>query len=528
MLRPRRSSFLRAGIAVSALCLTAACGTTVPTRAGAPGDPAIGQVDQAEGLSAPVGADPGGAPLPGQPANGGTMGGFAPGTSTSGSGGDSGSSSGQPGTAPRTASGSSGGTVTRPGGSSSAVGPGITADKVYFGTLYYPDAAVANAGLGAEGASVPDQREFYDAVIEDVNKRGGILGRKLEPLYYEFRATSNQPADAQYQAACDHWTKDNKVFAIVWRGRIMQECAMKAGTLALSGDGEAGPTYARVPNLVDPSHVRLERLGRATVSGLDRDKYFAPTPEWPTGRVGLLTWDDPSYKFGITDGYLPGLKALSIKPAIDTRYIAPAQTLNAITDASAAVGSAVLAFKSAQVDHVLIQDGSAGLFGMGGLTLLFLQHAEQQDYYPRYGFNANNVPGFEIYPPAQQHGMLAVDFSDYTPRHDEGIAPNPARERCFKIMRENGISLSGTNAMATAAGACDGVWFLETLLERATAPTLRGALDAATSLGTSYVSPNVYGTRLAPNKRDGGELARNAKFDDACRCMRYTTKPYAP
>ena len=63
---------------------------------------------------------------------------------------------------------------------------------------------------------------------------------------------------------------------------------------------------------------------------------------------------------------------------------------------------------------------------------------------------------------------------------------------------------------------------------RASAPTLQGALQAVAGLGTSYRSPLVYGTRLAADQRDGGQLARNARFDEGCACMRYTSKPYAP
>jgi hypothetical protein len=210
------------------------------------------------------------------------------------------------------------------------------------------------------------------------------------------------------------------------------------------------------------------------------------------------------------------------------RYIAVPQNAGAIADASAAVSSAVLAFRTAGVDHVFIQDGTAGIFGLGGLTLLFLNNAKSQNYAPRYGFNANNVPGFSIYPADQQHGMVAVDFSDYMPSQDAGMTANPARERCLGVMKKHGVNASDQATYLTAAAACDQVWFLETLLRKAAAPTLRGALDVAAGLGTSYRSPLVYGTRLGPDRRDGGELARNARYDDGCACLRYTTMPYAP
>ena len=175
-----------------------------------------------------------------------------------------------------------------------------------------------------------------------------------------------------------------------------------------------------------------------------------------------------------------------------------------------------------------LQDGPAGVFRGGGLTLLFMNTAESQGYRPRYGFNANNFPGNEQLPAEQQHGMLAVDYADYDPVHDEGISPNRQRERCFAIMKAKGLSVADQQKMATAAGMCEFTWFLEALLTRAATPTLSGVIRSAEGLGTSFASPTVYGTRLGPGRHDGVELVRGARFEDSCACMKYLTKPYVP
>ncbi|TAL22691.1 MAG: hypothetical protein EPN99_05600 [Frankiales bacterium] len=501
-----------------------ACGSTVATTgtgaqgvAGAPGS--------TDSLEAPVpgtaGSDGLGVAEPGTTSGAAASGAAGSGTTGGGAGTSNGSAGGSAG--PGAASGS--GPAAGPAAAAGAVGPGITADAIHLGIAYFPDAAAGNAALGAAGANAGDQRDYYDAVIDDVNSRGGVLGRKLVPIYHEYR--TGEPIDPQHEAACQRWTKDNKVFAILFRGRILQECAMRAGALIISGDGEAGPTYQRVPNLVDPGAVRLERLGQATVSGLHREKYFEKTPDWPTGKIGVITWQDPSYEYGVKQGYLPALAKLGLRSDLE-RYVVVSQQVGSAADSSSAVSSAVLAFRTAGIDHVLIQDGAAGVFGLGGLTLLFLNNAKSQNYFPRYGFNANNVPGFSIYPSDQQRGMLAVDFSDYMPTQDEGIAPNPARERCHRVLEKGGVTPSDQTTYATAAGACDGVWFVETLLRKASQPTLQGALQAAASLGTSYRSPQVYGTLLDGSRRDGGHLARNARYDTGCSCMRYTGQPYVP
>jgi hypothetical protein len=520
----------RAAVALVLALVLPACGSTVQQNAsgglppGAAGFPA-------DGLSVPAADGAAGAASGPGEVGGGAFDPSDPSASASATGAGS---AAFPGTDPGPGAPGTGGSATGPAGGggagaaapSGAVGPGITADKVHIGVAYFPDAAAANSSLGAD-SNAGDQRDYYNAVIDDVNSRGGVAGRKMVPIYHEYKTASSEPFDAQSEQACNRWTKDNKVFAIAFRGRVLQECARKAGALMLAGDGEAGPTYASLPNLVDPDGIRLERLGAATVLGLNRDRYFQPTPEWPTGNIGVITWQDRSFEYGVREGYVPALASLRLEPT-ETAYIAVPQNVGAIADASAAVSNAVLRFRSQGVDHVLIQDGPAGVFGLGGLTLLFLNNAKSQNYFPRYGFNANNVPGFEVYPADQQHGMLAVDFSDYEPEKDAGIAPNAARERCFAIMKKRGVATSEKATAVTAAAACDEVWFLETLLRKAPEPTLQGALQAAAGLGTSYRSPYVYGTRFGPNRRDGAELARNARFDDACACMRFTTAPYAP
>lgn len=513
--RVRRAS-VAGGLAITASVLLSACGSTVASQnAGAP----TGQSRTDQGRRGPDVVVSGGDGL------GGTTG-VAIDSAVGGTGGGGAAPVGSTREAPAgSAPGSPLGTAT---GSSpvSGAGPGITATKIFLGIAYFPDAAATNSAIGAGGANSGDQRDYYNAVIGDLNKRGGLRGRKVEPIYFEYSSTSGEPLDSQDQRACDKWTKDNKVFAIFFRGRILQECARKAGALIISGDGETGPVFDRLPNLLDPSAVRLERLAQSTVSGLSRQQYFQTSPAWPTGKIGIISWDSATYRYGISNGYLPALNRLG--KTAKTSFVTPPQTANSIADAGAAVSNTVLSFKAAGIDHVFIQDGPAGLFGGAGLTLLFLNDAKAQNYYPRYGFNANNVPGYSVFPADQQRGMLAVDFSDYMPSQDDGILPNVARQRCFSIMQKYGVTPSDVNTYSTAASACDQVWFVEALLNRASEPTLRGALAAAESLGTAYRSPMAYGTRLGPGRHDGADLARNSRFDDACKCMKYTSKPYEP
>jgi hypothetical protein len=256
--------------------------------------------------------------------------------------------------------------------------------------------------------------------------------------------------------------------------------------------------------------------------------WHKPDATWPTGKIGLITWDDTNYRYAMTNGYLTALHAAGLKED-DVRYVSVPQSANGLGDASAAVSSAVLSFRQKGIDHVFIGDGPAGVFTGTGLTLLFLENAQAQSYFPRYGFNSNNNPGWSTLPARQQVGMLAIDASDSDRSSDAGLGPNPQRERCWKMMEKRGLSVGGSSTQGTANMACEIAWFAEAVFTRATAgTTLPQVIAAAESIGTSYRSPFLYGTRITRASHDGIYLFRNSRYDEGCSCMKYTSKPYVP
>jgi hypothetical protein len=311
-----------------------------------------------------------------------------------------------------------------------------------------------------------------------------------------------------------------------FQGELIYQCAKKAGALAY-GAGGTGPVYARYPNMFAPADTRLERLGAVTVKAMVHAGWQKPATKWPTGKIGLITWDDHDYTYSMKNGWLPALHEAGLKET-DVRYVSVPQAGGALADASAAISSDVLAFRQEGIDHVFISDGPAGIFTGAGLTLLFLENAKSQGYYPRYGFNSNNAPGWANLPADQESGMLAVDSLDAKAESDQGVGVNAPRERCFALMRKRGLPVGDDQTRYLALGSCDPVWFVEAVLKQTQATTLPYLIAAGESLGTSYRSPYGYGTKLGPGRHDGANLFRNSAFDDACTCMRYSSRPYEP
>jgi hypothetical protein len=427
--------------------------------------------------------------------------------------------------------GSTGGNAsgTSPGGtppSGLPVGPGVTPTSIALGIVFCNDCAAGNAAIGAGGEDPGDTRRYYRAALDDVNARGGVLRRKLVPVFYE-GSVNDTNFDAAAQKACATFTQDHKVLMMSLRGEVAYRCAQKAGIIDL-GPGDTGPMYQQFPNLFAPGAIRLERLFDVTVRSMVDAAWQKPQASWPTGKIGVITWDDNEYRYATKNGYLKGLHDAGLKET-DVRYVTVPESARDLTEASAAISSAVLAFRREGIDHVFIGDGPAGVFVGAGLTLLFLQNAKSQSYYPRYGFNSNNVPDFPQYPQDELAGMLAIDYADSSSADDAGIALNPVRERCFALMRKRGLPVSEKQTQSVALDACGYAWFAEAVLRRATAgTTLPKMIAAAESLGTTYRSPWSYGERIGPGQHDGVALVRNSRYDETCSCITYSSQPFEP
>lgn len=106
-----------------------------------------------------------------------------------------------------------------------APGSGSTPSSVPAGDLSKPvligystaDEANSNStSSGVSGFSTGDQTAQVRAMTKYINDHGGILGRKITLVGYNFNTTqyASNP-DGLSQAACDFWTQDNHVFAVL-------------------------------------------------------------------------------------------------------------------------------------------------------------------------------------------------------------------------------------------------------------------------------------------------------------------------
>lgn len=522
--RPLIAAFVVAG-------LTAACGSTVPLSEQRALN-GIGGASAGSGstLSLPSGAVASGSP--GATANaasgfGGSVG--AAGAASAGGGGGGGGGSG---------SGFSGGSTTGPGGSttapvrgssSSGNGPGVTASTIYVAAAYDPDAAAADSALGAANLNPGNTQAEENAVVKYVNAHGGVDGRKVQLVWYQ--ESVQNTASTTDEQACQTWTQDNKSFILAAGTPILDQCTANAHAVALDFGvitEETTAMDARYPADFDVTGPTIDHSMAITINGLARQGYFSSG-----AKVGIVTWDDPYYTYSISAAAVPALDALGIKN-VPVEYITEPQSYGDLGATSSSVSSAVLKFRAEGINHVIIFDGPAGVNSSGVLALEWMQQANSQMYYPRYGLNSTS--GFSTTAPDMPEkelvNSIGVGWDPFLDETSSDYPPSkldPAGQLCLKIMNSAGQNEEGSpNALGIQMAFCDEFFFMQQVFAHVNPLNQQTAIAAIDRVGGSFHPIETFGTYLSASRHDGLSAVRNIAFFPSCTCYRYTSGSYNP
>jgi ABC-type branched-subunit amino acid transport system substrate-binding protein len=380
--------------------------------------------------------------------------------------------------------------------------------RITIGVHFSTDLTAVFTAFGAQPPP-SDARPVVLAIIDWINKNGGIGGKAVDAVLHETNPT-NGSFDSQAQLACTDFTEDHKVSFVVG-GAIMPsfglaECLAKRNVplvweyqyLLDQASFDKYPSH-----LYQPFTIVGDRM-RVYVDGLFSQGFFAKG-----ARIGLLRYDTPVHK-KFADGVIkPALASHGLKLTSEIAVRSPASAGGA-GDTAGQLSNAVLRLRSANVDHLLFVPTGAAM------PFIFGPVAESQGYHARYGLNSLDIPVFlaENLPAAQLRDALAVGW---TPAADVfgPDTPNkadPAEAQCFKLTRDH---------RDFSVRFCDGLFFLRTALEGVAGTTpadLRAAVDR---LGTRFDSPYTFSTRFGAGRHDGAAAWRPVAYDEGCKCFRY-------
>jgi len=185
-------------------------------------------------------------------------------------------------------------------------GPGVTDDSITIGVLY-PDLDAVRQFVDLDHGNYEDA---YNAIINDINSRGGVNGRTIIPDFIAVSPLGTDPS----AAACTKLTEDDEVFAV----------------LGNQLDGDAPLCYVETHNTPLIGGVQTaERLARAKAPWfgwqLSSDRLTEKLIEaWNTEgvfdgkKVALVSL--AADQATMNDVAVPALKNLGIEP-VDTAVI---------------------------------------------------------------------------------------------------------------------------------------------------------------------------------------------------------------
>jgi ABC-type branched-subunit amino acid transport system substrate-binding protein len=398
----------------------------------------------------------------------------------------------------------------RPGAGTGLVGPGVTDTQIRVGvyTVNGYDDYAASAGLS--GIRTGDQGAISSSVISYINRNGGVLGRKLVPVFHDYSiplATTNPASETQ--AACAAWTQDTKVFAVIApsttsdMGNLM-ECLSSQHVFAISELAlvDAGFMRRYGKHFYVASGVNETRALKDNVDALFARGFFPPGKP-----VGVIHYNTTTDKGAAYEGIVPALKAHGLTPDV--------AEVN-IHGSGNEYANIVLRYKAEGVQSVVFTWTS---------VYLFSQAAQAQRYAPRLGISTYALPQFlqQNVPPSQLKGSMGISWdpsADVDARRDPG--PVSARSKlCLKLGAEAGQDETNRSVAGNTLGYCDALLFFADTLNKAKAPTVDAFQEAVRGTGSSYTSAMTFRTRFGPGRNDGAAAYRMLAFQGSCTCFAY-------
>ena len=494
----RRWRALGPGLLALAL---AGCGSTVQVSSSGAvagpdglGQPGTTSSELGGGLAGAPGLSPDGAPA--AEAGGAAQGG----TTTSQGGGPASGAAPTAGGAPATGG---------DGGSSAA---GRPSGPLKIGVITSGNAGAFASSVGIAG-NFGDQRKQAQAIADHVNATGGVAGRKIELVYYDYDAGQTQDGNAQ--AACVTFTEDQEVFAaigIAGMSDAYHACAKKNGLVVLSdGDIKAGSFFTRYPSTIVISDLDITRKYAAMVNALSEQEFFTPG-----AKIGLLYVDERNDVEGVTNGMKPALSRLGLEVDAEVQIAGNASP----GDYAAALSSSVLNFRSKGITHVLFGSASAAFWA---------QSADSQGYYPYLGIESRQSPGLLMQGFNSPRSLEKAYGVGYQPVQDVDAARDPGflndnHKLCKKLLDDAGQGW-GSNRLGagTAMYLCDQLFFLRTVMAGKAEATPAALLSGVAAVGTTYRSPLTFSTSFSATRHDGADAYRLLRYKTDCRCFAYVS-----
>jgi hypothetical protein len=372
--------------------------------------------------------------------------------------------------------------------------------------------------LGASDPTSISKQNVMRALVRGINARGGMNGRRLQVVEYEWNSQSdNWSQDAA--TACALFTQDHHVAVVLDTafGTIggFRTCLQKSHVLVIQSAPEGDESSSAAASLhASTFNLTADRAYPAVLRGLHETGYLTAS-----SKVGVIVESCPE----MTDGYQRGVRPVFASLGLKAPLEATVSCTNAFADAgpaASAIGNDVLRFRSAGVDRVMFVSDNESV-----MLLLFATSADSQGYRPGYllSSNAQAQALRSQLPSAQQpqlHGVGHQTFNDV-----DGVTPSPTDDRCKGIIAAAGLRPAAYADYGVLVFECGPFLLLERALSDTDGDASAAALAAAiASLGSAFVAPGLVdgATEFSSTRHDGPARVRAFGYVASCTCMRYS------
>lgn len=380
-------------------------------------------------------------------------------------------------------------------------------------------------GLEVTGYAPPlrsDINAVIDAYVDEVNKAGGINGRRIQP---EKRAVDPTSLENQMEI-CQVMTRDLKVFSVVTTvtniRKESQECYLYLNPTAYTHSYPMSQEFQAGSGLDLSANRNLTRIAKEWIHAAKTDPLGSRPPD--TGPflkggevVGVLTENcEPSISQVIKKVLIPALEAPPSKPS-------RIELLTTACDPGvqqAEAGQAATVMASRGVTHVLL--------ALNYISVEAFHKTADADPTRKFKYYASDYNGvsadfFTRHWSKDQWDRVRGITVTYSGYKAAGNPTTAEEKRCSDILKRHGLPgffEPGTNpdSHAEAAGMCD-EFDIMVAAARAAGPNLTRSTwsNAGQRLG-KVPTQGIPSVTFAPGKFSGGDTVASIEWHGECTC----------
>jgi hypothetical protein len=395
-------------------------------------------------------------------------------------------------------------------------------------TVGFLTTATTNAAqYGASNGNTVSETGIDDALINALNKQGGIDGRQIK-VVFAHTDTGGSDWAGEFQAACATFTQDNHVDAVL--GYAFDYAPAFESCLAQKGIPHISDSYAVTSDAEMAKYPLYWSLSTPPIEQREMAKYEGAM------NTGVLT---PSNKLGVILDTCAGNQAAwqgAVLPFLQAHHInvAPPFTIACGTGQNAGIVATVgsltnvlLRFRSEGVNRISFETAE------GPALLLSSIEAQAQGYHPDWivsSLAGLSVIGGETPIPQMQHtyGFGWMPSQDTPPQYTP--TKNAAQRRCLSLLHSQKEYPKAAADYIYAYDACEAVFVYADALERNGGDTTGTAVSQAiASIGTSFQSTlNLDGRSdfSAARHNDVPMVYKPINWDGDCHCFRYGSQTF--